>query len=619
MKRTFLDDITARIWKSRFQGSVADWCRQHLWFDEAGNHSPFSTTGAEYTSDVLNDFADIGVSDEVLVWGSQTRKTGTLMGGVAWALVNDPCGFLWVMPSVELARKFSRQRWQKLVEASPATMSLVPSGARRHSWATLEQVLASSTINFVGSNSASGLASSPCRRVILDEVEKFNESPNSEADAVNLAEQRTKNQPCPQRWKTSTPAMVDGLIWQEFQKGDQRRYFVPCPHCSKHVVLAWSSTFTIFPKTGAEAFVAWDQEAKRTGTWDLDVVAASAHAVCPHCSGAIRDEHKPGMIARGEWRATTSGASGFVSRHLPSLYSTAAECNFGRLAVKFLQAKFSLTGLQGFINGDLAEPYMAQDTITTRSSALTESLQVGAEWQKIMTVDCQGRAPHFWAVTRAWDKDSGSEAISAQSADTWEDVVAIQKRDGVNDRRVTVDSGFGARSESEVYATCASHCDIWTHAGSPVMIGGLVGISGWTPCKGLPGRRRWTNESTKSSVPYFIRQIDPFLGTVRAGKFGMELFEFSSDTFADVLDVLAQNKGTFRWTVGKNAQTEDYWKHWDSEVRAWVVNARTNKGAWIWRLRSSRWPNHLRDCEKMQVAFATLLGLLTIDPPKDKA
>jgi hypothetical protein len=616
MDRKFLDDITARVWKPRFSGSVAEWCRQHLWFDEAGNHSPFATTGAEYVEDVLNDFSNIGVSDEVLVWGSQTRKTGTLMGGVAWALINDPCGFLWVMPSVELARKFSRQRWQKLIEASPATMALVPKGADRHDWATLEQVFASSTINFVGSNSASGLASNPCRRVILDEVEKFNESPNSEADAVNLAEQRTKNQPCPQRWKTSTPAMQDGLIWQEWQKGNQMRYNVPCPHCSQMVILAWSPIFSTLPKTGREAFVEWDQEAKRSGTWDLDVVAATAHAVCPHCKGRIEDGHKLDMVRKGKWVATTTGAAGFISRHLPSLYSTSPECSFGRLAVKFLQAKFSLTGLQGFINGDLAEPYMAQDTISTRSATLTESLEVGVEWQRIMSVDCQGRAPYFWYVQRAWDRDKGSEAMAAGSCDTWDDVARIQKAAGIHDRRVVIDSGFGARSEAEVYKTCAEHSDLWIVNGQALMIGGLIGISGWNACKGLPGRRRWTDEKTKSSVPYFIRPVDPFLGTNRAGKFGMELFEFSSDTFADVLDVLSQNKGTFRWTVGKDAQTEDYWRHWDSEVRAWVINARTNKGTWIWKLRSARWPNHLRDCEKMQVAFATLLGLLTIDPQK---
>src|SRR5690242_7964900 len=103
-----------------------DWCCDNLVFDEASNHGPFKLTGCEYIGDVLDDFANPLITDEVLVWGSQTRKTGTLMGGAAWAIINDPCGFLWVMPSLTLVAKFSRQRWQKLLRASPTTENLVP-------------------------------------------------------------------------------------------------------------------------------------------------------------------------------------------------------------------------------------------------------------------------------------------------------------------------------------------------------------------------------------------------------------------------------------------------------------------------------------------------------------
>lgn len=609
-----LTTLTNRIWQPRFKGSVTEWCCKNLRFDEAGNHGPFSVHGAEYTTDVLNDFSNPAISDEVLVWGSQTRKTGTLMGGVAWCIINDPCGFLWVMPSIKLARNFSRQRWQKLVESSIS--HVLPTGAKRHNWSTLEQVLSNATINFTGSNSASGLASNPCRRVILDEVEKFNESPNSEADAVNLAEQRTKNQPSPQRWKTSTPALTDGLIWQEFKKGDQRRYHVPCPHCQKDVILAWSKQFTVFPITGSEAFIHWDQEAKMKDGWDMDRVLASAHALCPHCQSRIENGHKTLMVRNGKWVPGVKSSSGFVSRHLPSIYSISPECSFGRLAVKFLQAKQSLSGLQGFINGDLAEPYMAQETISQRSPTLSERLEVTDEWQKIMTVDCQGKAPFFWYVIRAWNRDVGSEAIDAGSLDTWDDVAAKQKEHGVDDRRVIIDSGFGAKSDSQVYRTCAEHSDVWVHNGRPVSVGGLCGIIGWRPCKGIAGRRRWPDKATGTDQPYMIRAIDPFIGTVKQGKFGMELFEFSSDLFADVLHELGENKRTFKWTVSERAGTQDYWSHWDSEVKAWVFTKGKTKGVWTWRLRAPKWPNHLRDCEKMQVAAATLLGLLTIDPPK---
>jgi CRISPR system Cascade subunit CasD len=49
----------------------AEWCKRHLHFNEAGNRAPFSAAGAEYVCDVLDDFGNATVTDEVLVWGSQ--------------------------------------------------------------------------------------------------------------------------------------------------------------------------------------------------------------------------------------------------------------------------------------------------------------------------------------------------------------------------------------------------------------------------------------------------------------------------------------------------------------------------------------------------------------------
>jgi len=225
----------------RSPDAPANWCAKNLSFNEAGNRGPFNTSGFEYTIDVINDFGDYTVTDEVLVWGSQTRKTGTLMGGAAWCVVNDPCGFLWVMPSLTLAQKFARQRWMNLLRASEATQDYVPSGAHRHDFATLTQILGAATFNFVGSNSPANLSSNPCRRVVCDEVDKFQDGSVKEASALNLAEQRTKGQVNPQRWKTSTPTVESGLIWQEYLKGNQSRYFVPCPVCSADVLLLWQA------------------------------------------------------------------------------------------------------------------------------------------------------------------------------------------------------------------------------------------------------------------------------------------------------------------------------------------------------------------------------------------
>lgn len=593
----------------------SEWCARNLVFDEPNNRGPFRISGNEYVVDVLNDFARVDVSDEVLVWGSQTRKTGTLMGGMAWCIENDPCGVLWVMPGRDLAGKFSRQRWMPMLRASEVTRRKIPTGANRHSFKTLEQIIGASIFNFVGSHSAANLASTPCRRVIMDEVDKFNDGTSKECDAGNLAEQRTKDQVNPQRWKTSTPTIREGLIWQEYLKGDQRRFYLPCPFCKGQFVLAWSQRMTVLPMTGAEAFIAWDPAAKLADKqWDLDRVKLTAHAVCPHCKAPIGNEHKTTMVRGGEWKPTNSGSvAGYVSRHLSSLYGTGPETTFGKLAVKFLQAKQSLLGLQGFINGDLAEPFESQDTIGDRVELITQRMETDPDGTLIMTVDCQARSPFFWWVIRRW-APGRSDGVAFGSAETWEELDEIQKSHGVRNEAVAVDSGYGARSDADVYSACVQRCEVLPaaeHGRIPVAVG-------WIPTKGMPGRKMWKDASGVQR-PYYLRDVDPFEGSSDASRVRIGLVGFSSDYAKDLLDGMRKRRGGIAWGVGQSMASETYWRHMDGEIKEAIRSKVSGRTVHQWRPRSRHWPNHGLDCEVLQVITAALLGLLDLNnEPKDE-
>jgi hypothetical protein len=485
----------------------------------------------------------------------------------------------------------------------------------------LDQKLGASSILFTGSNSPGNLSSTPRRRVIQDEVDKFATSTSKESDATNLADQRTKNQPNPQRFKTSTPTIVEGLIWQEFLKGDMRRYFVPCPLCgrqhpsSRRIVLAWSKEYTVLPKTGNEAFVVWDKEARLSdGSWDLDRVERSARFQCPHCRGDILDAHKTWMNREGVWQPTKKAAAGFVSRQLPSLYACAPETTVGKLAKKFLEQKNSLLGLQGFINGDLAEPYMSQDRQSQRIELISRvKVEVVAQWIKLMFIDCQGKRPWFWQVCRAFD-GGNSHGFDAGPLDTWDEVRAKQLAHGILDCSVCVDSGFGARSDADVYKTCAAYGEFVNrpppdHEKKPLHLG-------WLPSKGLPSNKRWKDPESGLLVPYYTREIDPFSGTMDAGKVAMELFEFSGDFFSEILESLRQGKGGYKWSIDEAVATEEYWRHMDSEIKEPTFNRKTGKTVFQWAPRSKHWPNHMKDCERGLQAFAARLGIF--DPMKNQ-
>jgi len=68
------------------------------------------------------------------------------------------------------------------------------------------------------------------------------------------------------------------------------------------------------------------------------------------------------------------------------------------------------------------------------------------------------------------------------------------------------------------------------------------------------------------------------------------------------------------WAVAKDVATEEYWQHLDAEYLDQQPSKKTGKTTRTWTKRSQRWPNHLLDCEVMQLAFAMWCGLMPTLP-----
>jgi len=592
--------------------SPSEWCGENLTFDEPKNTGAFTLAGREYVREALDAFGNPLITDMVLVFGVQTGKTTVVMGGLAWAIVNDPPACMWVMPSISKVSEVSSTRLMPLLRRSEGTRHLIPTGAARHAFKTKQYQIGSAVVIFTGSNSPSNVSSTPCSMVVQDEMEKFDPKARGEAGTSKLADDRVKNCPTPKRLKTSSPALADGQIWEALMTTDVRRRFVPCPHCQKEIHLVWSQAFTVFDLTGCEAFIRWDAESERPSRrgldkWDLERVEKSAAFICPFCGGRILDCHKTLMDRNGKWKPTRVAAPGHVGWHLPSMYGNSVEMSFGKLAVQFLTEKHSLEGCKNFINSVLAEPYNAQDTVGERIELVKAAIEVtdGNGPGRLMTVDCQANAPYFWYVVRAWTPEE-TQAIDAGSLNSWDEVRAKQEFHKIKDVCVMIDSGYGAMSDAEVYRNCARYCQ-------PVPRPGKVPwVFGWMPSKGMPGRKRWIDEKGISQ-PWTMREIDPFLGTSNAGVVSMNLFEFASDYMKDILDTMRKNKEAIkiRWSVAsdRGIDMDVYWKHMDAESKNPGYKSRTGT-TWNWEKRGSKWPNHLLDCEVMQIALANCLGLI---------
>jgi phage terminase large subunit GpA-like protein len=245
---------------------------------------------------------------------------------------------LAVQPTVELAKRNSRQRIDPLIEESPALRDKVkPARSRDAGNTMLSKEFAGGILIMTGANSAVGLRSTPARYIFLDEVDAYPASVDEEGDPVSLAEARSLTFAHRRKvFLVSTPT-IRGLsrIEREFEASDQRRFFVACPHC------------------GIPQWLKFERL-----RWEKGKPETAAYA-CESCDAPIAEHHKTSMLEGGEWRATaTSADPSTIGFHLSALYSPVGWLSWERIARAWEAAQGSDEAIRAFRNTILGETWV---------------------------------------------------------------------------------------------------------------------------------------------------------------------------------------------------------------------------------------------------------------------
>jgi hypothetical protein len=620
------------------QASV--WAEREFVMNEPKIKGPFTLMGREYLREIVDAWGPLpeglkGGTDFIGCMATGTGKTIGNMAGLSFRLANDPCRALIIKPAANGpagAKSFSKTRLQRAIRATKCLREKIPTGVFRNDFSTAQMQINGSIVDLTGSNSVGQLAENRCDIVWQDEIDKYPpQTENSkEANPQVLADERTKSVAEARRYKQSTPTLELTGIWEEFKKTDQRRYFMPCPHCCKNVtsrlqfkpgevpkgwvVFAWSKRFSVFEQKGYEAYVKWDEKARLVdGTWDLAMVVKTAHMVCPYCQGRILNSHKHAMVSKGRWIATATGVPGYVGWHLPSMYSTTRDCDFGSMAKKFLTAKRSIDGVKGFINSDLAEPDVNQSVSVDKVGTAGRQIELGSGWITIGSFDYQQIAPYFWGVARAWNGSNKSHGVEYIACNSWDDLDVFQKKHKIIPQAFGVDVGF---SQAEVLQNCAN-IKMPTRCTVDEAVQDLKPmINGWNPMKAFGGKKQYRDTETGLYRPYRLNpNIDPYAGTELANTVRIELLEFLSDLFEDMMDNVRNGKTGLLWTISPEVDTEEYARHMGGKIRKPKKN---NPRDYAWVQRRSDWPDHLHSCELMNLVLAYRLQLISFDAIQNK-
>lgn len=338
--------------------TVSEWADKYRMLSNkaSAEPGPWRTDRTPYLRQIMDCMSSSSPMQKVVFMaGAQLGKTEGINNVVGYMIAYAPGPALFVQPTVEMCKRLSKQRLDSLIHETPCLAEKIAPARSRDSGNTMfSKEFPGGILLLTGANSATGLRSAPCRWILLDEVDAFPYDVDGEGDPCALAERRAATFSRRKIILTSTPTVKDlSRIEAEYLASDQRRYFLPCPHCDHMQYLQWKN-------------MQW-----------RDGDPSTAAYVCEACGTHIQEHYKSEMLRRGEWRATAVGedkrTAGF---HLSSLYSPLGWKSWEEIVGEFLRAKNDAPLLKTFVNTVLGETW--EEEVGARLGA--EGLRERAEF-----------------------------------------------------------------------------------------------------------------------------------------------------------------------------------------------------------------------------------------------
>lgn len=470
--------------------TVTEWADDKRMLPSKGAAEPgkYRSSRTPYMREPMDCMSVLSPVQEVVIMaGAQLGKSESLNNLVGYVIDEAPGPMLLVQPTVDNAKRYSKQRISPMILETPSLAAKVVENKSREGGNTmLEKEFPGGILILGGANSAAGLRSMPIRFLLADEISNWPADVDGEGDPLKLAEARTNTFGRKRKiMKTSTPSVKDSCrVEAELKKTDWRQYAVPCPHCDHMHVLEWRNF--VIPKTD-----------------DGVHLYRKAYMVCPECGGVIEERHKTDMLNGGEWRPRHPEKVEPTRRgyQISGLYSPIGWKSWADVAKEWIEAQGDPKALQAFVNNVLAETW--EDAYSARVDA--GSLSQRAEPYELLTaparavvatcgVDVQDNRVEVQTI--AWGP--GEEAWVVNYAvvygdpsrfDVWEQVLdvintPIRHASGgeLLPYAALVDSGDGNKT-NEVYAFARQNRSRHVLAG-----------------KGMPGSRPPIGSPTKQDI-----------------------------------------------------------------------------------------------------------------------
>ncbi len=407
--------------------TISQWADAHrvLSSETSAEPGPWRTERVPYAREIMDVLSPSDPTQEVtFVAGTQVAKTEIGNNFTGFVIDWAPGPMMMVYPTSNTGKRSSRTRLAKMIDSTPRLRAKISESSRDKSNSASLKEFPGGVLAIAGANSAAELKSMPVRYLFEDEVDEYPDDVDGQGPADELAERRTDTFTRKKIFRTSTPTQKGrSKIWRHWLRSDQRRYYLPCPHCAAEQVLKWEQVRWDTRKVSELVDSDGEIHEVPEGT-DGAQVRDTEELIdvwyeCSACQARIDEHNKTEMLARGRWIAEKPAAerAGF---HLSSLYSPLGWLSWRSIVEGRLAADKDPTGelLKAWVNTRMGEPY------AEKSESLSElDFKSRCENYRIGTVPMGGliltsgvdvQAKRLEVKVKAWGRDEESWLVDYQ-------------------------------------------------------------------------------------------------------------------------------------------------------------------------------------------------------------
>lgn len=261
-------------------------------------------------------------------------STGILEPIIGWTIDCHPTNIILAARDEGLVKKMMASKIEQMIDSTGIRKKIRSSAIKVNSKSTgdtaLEKQYVGGTLNAFSIKTPERMRQISAKILLLDDFEAAGTSKDAGA-ADSLFETRATsfgNQA--KIFYISTPEIKQkSKIEPLYLRGDQRKWFIPCPCCGEYINLEWKTT---------------GSNGKRAGmTWKLDdnfkLIKDSVGYICQSCGDTFTDKEKHTFNLAGEWRPTAIPEDEtFKSYHLSSLYSPSGMTSWAGYVQVFITA-----------------------------------------------------------------------------------------------------------------------------------------------------------------------------------------------------------------------------------------------------------------------------------------